>query len=99
LWTIEKRCLKDIILTLRDRRPPSLSHGLSSHIKSSTFVELIDDFEEKKDEKRINENCIQLSLTELLKKLVTDVMPPTDNGNFYMVSQAEMEIIYKIIFE
>jgi hypothetical protein len=34
-----------------------------------------------------------------LKKLVTDVMPPTDNGNFYMVSQAEMEIIYKIIFE
>jgi hypothetical protein len=33
---------------------------------------------------------IKLSLTKLIKKLVSEVMPPIDNGNFYLIKPADM---------
>jgi hypothetical protein len=44
-WILEKKCLKDILVGLREKRLSSLSRGgSSSYIKTSTYVELVDDF-------------------------------------------------------
>lgn len=38
-----------------------------------------------------------MTLTELMKKLVFDVMPPTEGSKVYQINQEDMLKIYKII--
>lgn len=91
--------MKEMLVMMKEKRQPSVPKRLSSYVKCVVgSVDLLDDLEDKKESKR-PEKGIQLSITALMKKLITEVTPPTDNGQLYIINQKDMETIYKIIEE
>ena len=96
LWSLERKTLKEYLLILKEKRSPSLSKRISSYIKRVSSIEVTDDFEDKASPTQPGKG-MQLSITTLMKKLITEVVPPTDNGQLYIVNQQDMDMIYKII--
>lgn len=88
--------MKDLLISIKEKRPLKLSRRASSYVRSVTATEVLDELEDKKEEKRPTKG-LQLSVTALMKRLITEVMPPIDNSSVYMVNRSDTDIIYKII--